>query len=56
MFNILLQIIDDGHLTDAKGHRVDFRNTVIIMTINVGRYPLFAKTNHTLGFSITRVH
>jgi len=36
VFNILLQIFDDGHLTDAKGRRVDFRNCVIIMTSNVG--------------------
>ena len=36
VFNILLQILEDGHLTDAKGRRVDFRNTVIIMTSNVG--------------------
>ena len=37
VFNILLQIMDDGHLTDAKGRKVDFRNTIIIMTSNVGR-------------------
>ncbi|MFC1861005.1 ATP-dependent Clp protease ATP-binding subunit [Chloroflexota bacterium] len=36
VFNILLQIFDDGHLTDAKGRRVDFRNSIIIMTSNVG--------------------
>ncbi len=36
VFNILLQIFDDGHLSDAKGRRVDFRNTIIIMTSNVG--------------------
>jgi ATP-dependent Clp protease ATP-binding subunit ClpC len=36
VFNILLQILEDGHLTDAKGRRVDFRNTIIIMTSNVG--------------------
>jgi len=36
VFNILLQIFDDGHLTDAKGRRVDFRNSVIIMTSNIG--------------------
>ncbi|TET76880.1 MAG: ATP-dependent Clp protease ATP-binding subunit, partial [Dehalococcoidia bacterium] len=36
VFNILLQIFDDGHLTDAKGRRVDFRNTIIIMTSNIG--------------------
>ena len=37
VFNILLQVLDDGHLTDTKGRTVDFRNTVIIMTSNVGR-------------------
>jgi ATP-dependent Clp protease ATP-binding subunit ClpC len=36
VFNILLQIFDDGHLTDAKGRKVDFRNSIIIMTSNVG--------------------
>ena len=36
VFNTLLQIFDDGHLTDAKGWKVDFRNTIIIMTRNVG--------------------
>ena len=36
VFNMLLQVFDDGHLTDAKGRRVDFRNTIIIMTSNVG--------------------
>ena len=36
VFNILLQILEDGHLTDAKGRRVDFRNTIIIMTSNLG--------------------
>ena len=36
VFNMLLQIFDDGHLTDAKGRQVDFRNTLIIMTSNVG--------------------
>src|SRR5699024_3722828 len=36
VFNILLQVLEDGHLTDAQGRMVDFRNTVIIMTSNVG--------------------
>ncbi len=36
VFNALLQILDDGHITDAQGRRVDFRNTVIIMTSNIG--------------------
>ena len=48
VFNILLQIFDDGHLTDAKGRRVDFRNTVIIMTSNIGAEVI--QKGSTLGF------
>ncbi|ONI47019.1 ATP-dependent Clp protease ATP-binding subunit ClpC [Candidatus Epulonipiscioides saccharophilum] len=36
VFNMLLQILDDGHVTDSKGRRVDFKNTIIIMTSNIG--------------------
>ncbi len=36
VFNVLLQVLDDGHITDSQGHKVDFRNTVIIMTSNAG--------------------
>ena len=36
VFNILLQVLEDGRLTDSKGRTVDFRNTVVIMTSNVG--------------------
>ena len=36
VFNILLQIFDDGHLTDSKGRKVDFRNTIVVMTSNIG--------------------
>ena len=36
VFNVLLQMLDDGRLTDGQGRTVDFRNTVIIMTSNVG--------------------
>lgn len=36
VFNVLLQVLDEGHLTDAKGRRVDFKNTVLIMTSNIG--------------------
>jgi ATP-dependent Clp protease ATP-binding subunit ClpA len=36
VFNILLQVMDDGRLTDAKGRTVDFKNTVLIMTSNLG--------------------
>jgi ATP-dependent Clp protease ATP-binding subunit ClpC len=48
VFNILLQILEDGHLSDAKGRRVDFRNTIIIMTSNLGARQL--QTNSSLGF------
>ena len=48
VFNILLQILEDGQLTDAKGRRVDFRNTIIIMTSNLGARQL--QTGSSLGF------
>jgi len=48
VFNILLQILEDGQLTDAKGRRVDFRNTIIIMTSNLGARQL--QVSSTLGF------
>src|SRR5580765_5324248 len=40
VFNILLQVMEDGHLTDSQGRTVDFRNTLIIMTSNVGVKPI----------------
>jgi ATP-dependent Clp protease ATP-binding subunit ClpC len=49
VFNILLQIFDDGHLTDAKGRRVDFRNCIIIMTSNIGAKLI--KKSGTIGFA-----
>ena len=49
VFNILLQILEEGRLTDAQGRTVDFRNTVIIMTSNVGARDITTTT--TLGFS-----
>ncbi|MCI8452608.1 ATP-dependent Clp protease ATP-binding subunit [Enterorhabdus sp. P55] len=49
VFNILLQILEEGRLTDAQGRTVDFRNTVIIMTSNVGARDIAQTT--TLGFS-----
>ncbi|CEH28381.1 Putative negative regulator of genetic competence ClpC/MecB [Aneurinibacillus migulanus] len=49
VFNILLQVLEDGRLTDSKGRTVDFRNTVIIMTSNVGADLI--KKNTTLGFT-----
>jgi ATP-dependent Clp protease ATP-binding subunit ClpC len=48
VFNILLQILEDGQLTDAKGRRVDFRNCIIIMTSNLGARQL--QTGSSLGF------
>ncbi len=50
VFNILLQILEDGILTDAQGRRVDFKNCIIIMTSNVGAN-LISKQVSTLGFS-----
>jgi ATP-dependent Clp protease ATP-binding subunit ClpC len=49
VFNMLLQMFDDGSLTDAKGRKVDFRNTIIIMTSNVGSDLI--RRESTLGFS-----
>jgi ATP-dependent Clp protease ATP-binding subunit ClpC len=50
VFNILLQILEDGKLTDAQGRRVDFRNVVVIMTSNIGSASI--SKNVSLGFSI----
>ncbi|SMG59153.1 ATP-dependent protease ATP-binding subunit ClpC [Paenibacillus aquistagni] len=49
VFNILLQVLEDGRLTDSKGRVVDFRNTLIILTSNVGAEAI--KRNKTLGFT-----
>ena len=51
VFNILLQILDDGRLTDGQGRKVDFRNTVIIMTSNVGAKE--AQQGNSLGFGMS---
>jgi ATP-dependent Clp protease ATP-binding subunit ClpC len=51
-FNILLQILEDGHLADAKGRKVDFRNTIIIMTSNIGADLIQRDVN--LGFAVKR--
>jgi ATP-dependent Clp protease ATP-binding subunit ClpC len=48
VFNILLQVLDDGRLTDAQGRTVDFKNTVIIMTSNLGAH--LYKKNRSIGF------
>jgi ATP-dependent Clp protease ATP-binding subunit ClpC len=50
VFNILLQVLEDGRLTDSKGRTVDFRNTVLIMTSNVGAEAL--KRNKYVGFNL----
>lgn len=50
VFNILLQVLEDGRLTDSKGRLVDFRNTVIIMTSNVGASEL--RRNKFVGFNV----
>ena len=49
IFNILLQVLDDGYLTDAKGRRVDFRNTILIMTSNIGATQL--REEKSVGFN-----
>jgi ATP-dependent Clp protease ATP-binding subunit ClpC len=49
VFNILLQIFDDGHLTDSKGRKVDFRNTIIVMTSNIGSDLI--RQDRSLGFN-----
>ena len=51
VYNVLLQILDDGRLTDSKGRKVDFRNTVIVMTSNVGASNI--RNMNTLGFAST---
>lgn len=51
VFNMLLQILEDGHLTDSQGRKVNFRNTIIIMTSNVGAR-LITEKKSSLGFSV----
>ncbi|HSQ90532.1 ATP-dependent Clp protease ATP-binding subunit, partial [Romboutsia sp.] len=52
VFNILLQILDDGRLTDSKGRTVDFKNTIVIMTSNVGATTI--NKQKILGFSVSK--
>lgn len=52
IFNILLQVLDDGRLTDSQGRTVDFKNTVIIMTSNAGAFKLQPQKTNTLGFAV----
>ncbi|KRK79666.1 ATP-dependent Clp protease ATP-binding subunit [Companilactobacillus nodensis] len=54
VFNLLLQVLDDGILTDAKGRKVDFRNTIIIMTSNLGARAL--QDDKSVGFGAKDVH
>jgi ATP-dependent Clp protease ATP-binding subunit ClpB len=59
VFNVLLQVLDEGHLTDSKGRRVDFKNTVIIMTSNIGsnyilEYQLKAAVEGEVAYSQMR--
>ncbi|MFC0013909.1 MULTISPECIES: ATP-dependent Clp protease ATP-binding subunit [Allobacillus] len=51
VFNILLQVLEDGRLTDSKGRTVDFRNTILIMTSNVGAHEL--RREKSVGFSLS---
>jgi len=50
--NMLLQIMEEGHLSDARGHKVDFRNAIIVMTSNIGADLI--KSQGTIGFSLKR--
>ncbi|EOS8107143.1 ATP-dependent Clp protease ATP-binding subunit [Enterococcus hirae] len=50
VFNLLLQVLDDGHLTDSKGRKVDFRNTIMIMTSNIGATQIREEKN--VGFNV----
>ena len=53
VFNIMLQILDDGFVTDTKGRKVDFRNTIIIMTSNLGATAL--RDDKTVGFGAKNI-
>ena len=52
VFNILLQVLDDGHITDAKGRKINFKNTIIIMTSNIGSQAIqdYAEQRGSIGF------
>ena len=51
VFNILLQILEDGVLTDGQGRHIDFKNTIIIMTSNIGAQKITGKSRKALGFA-----
>lgn len=51
VFNMLLQVLDDGHLTDSKGRKVDFRNTILILTSNIGAVAV--REEKSVGFNVS---
>lgn len=54
VFNILLQVLDDGHITDSQGRKVDFKNTIIIMTSNAGAQAIIEPKNLDLQFRMMK--
>jgi ATP-dependent Clp protease ATP-binding subunit ClpB len=56
VFNILLQVLDDGRLTDGKGRTVDFRNTILIMTSNIGSHLLTQDLDETQSETEEKIH
>ena len=54
VFNVLLQVLDDGHITDSKGRKVSFKNTVLIMTSNAGAQRIIEPKNLGFGIATTK--
>lgn len=54
VFNVLLQVLDDGHITDSKGRKVSFKNTILIMTSNAGAQKIVEPKNLGFGVATTR--
>ena len=54
VFNVLLQVLDDGHITDSKGRKVSFKNTILIMTSNAGAQRIVDPKNLGFGVETTR--
>ena len=54
VFNILLQVLDDGHITDSKGRKIDFSNTVIIMTSNLGSHEILNQEDFATAEKLVR--
>lgn len=54
VFNVLLQVLDDGHITDSKGRKVSFKNTILIMTSNAGAQRIVAPKNLGFGVATTK--